>query len=123
MKFSIKDFLSKCDQIRRKLWIWSHLLKKSLMENFIFCAVVVVYYAILINFILILQLPTNHSQINQLVWIRCTNKHPLFSRNIQRIFKPINTFHATGLFLYHTLYTSGFLSIPLAPSLSLCWKE
>ena len=29
MKFSIKDFFSKCDQIRRK----------SLMENFIFCAV------------------------------------------------------------------------------------
>ena len=39
MKFSSKDFFSKCDQIRRKLWIWSHLLKKSLMENFIFCAV------------------------------------------------------------------------------------
>ena len=36
MKFSIKDFFSKCDQIRRKLQIWSHLLKKSLMENFIF---------------------------------------------------------------------------------------
>ena len=39
MKFSIKDFFSKCEQIRRKLRIWSHLLKKSLMENFIFCAV------------------------------------------------------------------------------------
>ena len=38
MKFSIKDFFSKCDQIRRKLQIWSHLLKKSLMENFVFCA-------------------------------------------------------------------------------------
>ena len=37
LKFSIKDFFSKCDQIRRKLWIWSHLLKKSLLENFIFC--------------------------------------------------------------------------------------
>ena len=32
MKFSIKDFFSKCDQIRSKL-------KKSLMENFIFCTV------------------------------------------------------------------------------------
>ena len=31
MKFSIKDFFSKCDQIH-----WSHLLKKSLIENFIF---------------------------------------------------------------------------------------
>ena len=39
MKFSIKGFFSKCYQIRRKLQIWSHLLKKSLMVNFIFCAV------------------------------------------------------------------------------------
>ena len=39
MKFFIKDFSSKCDQIRMKLWIWSHLLKKYLMENFIFCTV------------------------------------------------------------------------------------
>ena len=39
MKFSIKDFFSKCDQILRKLRIWSHLRKKSLMENFIFYAV------------------------------------------------------------------------------------
>ena len=39
MKFSIKDFSSKCDQILRKLQIWSHLLEKSLMEKFIFFAV------------------------------------------------------------------------------------
>ena len=39
MNFSIKDFFSKFDQIHRKLRIWSHLLKKSLMEKFIFCAV------------------------------------------------------------------------------------
>ena len=38
MKFSIKDLFSYCDQIRRKLRIWSHLLKNSLMENFNFCA-------------------------------------------------------------------------------------
>ena len=36
MKFSFKDFFSECDQICRKLQIWSQLLKKSLMENFIF---------------------------------------------------------------------------------------
>ena len=36
MKFSIKDFFSKCDQICRKLRIWSNLLKRSLTENFIF---------------------------------------------------------------------------------------
>ena len=39
MKFSVKDFFGKCDQIRKKLRIWSQLLKKLLMENFIFCAV------------------------------------------------------------------------------------
>ena len=36
MKFLIKDFFSKCDHIRSFLRIWSYLLKKSLMENFIF---------------------------------------------------------------------------------------
>ena len=39
INFSTKDFFSKCDQIRSFLRIWSHLLKKSLLENFIFCAV------------------------------------------------------------------------------------
>ena len=39
MKFSIKDVFSKCDQIYNKLRIWSHLLNKPLIENFIFCAV------------------------------------------------------------------------------------
>ena len=38
MKFSIKDFFSKCDQTHCFLRIWSYLLQKSLMENFIFCA-------------------------------------------------------------------------------------
>ena len=33
VKFSIKDFLSKCAQIRRKLRNWPNLLKKSLMKN------------------------------------------------------------------------------------------
>ena len=42
MKFSIKDSFSKCDQIR--LWIWSHLLKESLMENFFFCAVGIIVF-------------------------------------------------------------------------------
>ena len=39
MKFSIKDFFSKCDQIRSFcsfLRIWPHLPKKSLMGNFTF---------------------------------------------------------------------------------------
>ena len=33
IKFSIKNLFNKCDQI------WLHLLKKSLMKNFIFCLV------------------------------------------------------------------------------------
>ena len=35
--FSINDFFNKCDQI------WSHLLKKSSIENFTFCAVLVCF--------------------------------------------------------------------------------
>ena len=41
MKFSIKGFFSKCDQIRCKLRIWSDLLKKSWTENFIFGVVTI----------------------------------------------------------------------------------
>ena len=37
-----QKIFGKCDQIRRKLQIWSHFLNKSLMENFIFCVVTVV---------------------------------------------------------------------------------
>ena len=36
LKFYIKGFFIKCDQIPWKLRIWSHLLKKFFMENFIF---------------------------------------------------------------------------------------
>ena len=49
-RFSIKDLFSKCDQIRRKLRIWSHLLKKSLIENFNFCAVNIVISRLRCNF-------------------------------------------------------------------------
>ena len=39
MRFSNNDFSSKSNQIRSFRRIWSHLQNKSLMENFIFCAV------------------------------------------------------------------------------------
>ena len=39
MQFSIKDFFRKFEQIYNFLWIYSHLLKKSLTKHFIFCAV------------------------------------------------------------------------------------
>ena len=39
MKFFIKDFFSKCDQIRtklrRKLWIWSHA--EEILSGKLFC--------------------------------------------------------------------------------------
>ena len=39
MKFFIKGFFRKYDQIRRKRRLWSHFLNKYLTKNFIFCAV------------------------------------------------------------------------------------
>ena len=53
--FSIKDFFSKCDQIRRKLRIWSHLLKKSVRENFHF-----------------LYIPIDQSPSNALIFLHAT---------------------------------------------------
>ena len=41
VKFSVRIFFSKGDQIRSFLRIWLHLLKKSSMKNFIFCTVTV----------------------------------------------------------------------------------
>ena len=43
MKFSIKYFFSICDQIHSFLRIWSHLLKKPIVKNFIPCAVYLEY--------------------------------------------------------------------------------
>ena len=37
MNFSINNLFSKCEHIRMKLRIYSHLLSKSLTEDFIFC--------------------------------------------------------------------------------------
>ena len=42
----MKTFMS---LLFRKLWIWSHLLEQSLMENFIFCAVLGQYLNRFVN--------------------------------------------------------------------------
>ena len=39
MNFSIKNFFIKSEHIRIKMRIYSHLLNKSLTENYIFCVV------------------------------------------------------------------------------------
>ena len=44
---------NKFDALRLKLRIWSHLLKKSLIENFIFCAVLSFIIDINIDIVLI----------------------------------------------------------------------
>ena len=46
IKFSIKNLFSKCNQIRSFLGIWSHILKESLMESFVFCAMWYFWYAV-----------------------------------------------------------------------------
>ena len=73
--FSIKDFSSKCDQIRSFLQIWSHLLEKSLMENFVFCAVTLQEAAAMYTFSsqtnwTILQ---NASKFNQFCYVKWLN--------------------------------------------------
>ena len=68
MKFSIKDFFSKCDQILRELQIWSHLLKKSLMENFSFCAVNPINILLPNAFFLSLRLLLSYQPFSWLQW-------------------------------------------------------
>ena len=75
IKFSIKVFLSTCDQIHRKLRIWSHLLKKLSVENFICCAmwftkqVLVVNYVTVYNWAEISQLMFTSNQVTGLCMI------------------------------------------------------
>ena len=79
MRFFITDFFSKCDRIRSFLRVWSHLLKKSLMENFIFCAVktetLLIYWQCILDFLndISASLISNlHFELTQLcVWEVC----------------------------------------------------
>ena len=47
MKFFIKDFSVNVTKSADSWSHWSHLLKKSLMENFIFCAVLIITFGIM----------------------------------------------------------------------------
>ena len=70
MKFCIKYFFSKCDQILSFLQIWSHLVKKSLMENFILCVVWISFHCFF-NFVCKGKF---QSQLkNALVFARCNS--------------------------------------------------
>ena len=73
MRFTIKDFFSKCGEIRSFLRIWSHLLKTSLVENFLFWALLL-YLEEQIN---VLSKPYIHKKYNSdlatkvLGWCQC----------------------------------------------------
>ena len=69
MKFLIKDFLRKCDQISRKLRICSHLLEKSSLENFIFLMGPHTYliYERCLNFSRTGEWESNHDHMSSLI--------------------------------------------------------
>ena len=103
MKFSIKDFFSKCDQINSFLQIWSHLLKKSLMESYIFCAVslVLIYFESrtdLEGWKLYLCQKNHHQsskwqtkQLLQFLYIKRIGVRSALSRNMLCVIKTIGT--------------------------------
>ena len=73
MKFSLKDLLSKCDQIRRKLRICSHLLKKYLMEDFIICAVCIKVFSLKKTFTFFLEIESlqQNQSLKFIFWKEC----------------------------------------------------
>ena len=83
IKIFIKDFFSKCDQISRKLRIWSHLLKKLLMENFIFCAV------LLFLFCYLRQSAVLFERLLKLILYLVLEEHKKFRRFIPKRFLKI----------------------------------
>ena len=76
----IKDFFGKYDLRKRKLWIQLHLLKKSIMENFIFCVVILAEF-IFVTFYL-------HKQHESL---RPQSLQPLQNRKQLQIQRPLHS--------------------------------
>ena len=70
MKFSIKDFFSKCDQVHRELQIWSNL-RKILNEKFLF-----LYCGLnLVNLVPKLKLHQIYLKMCTLVILKVLNMH------------------------------------------------
>ena len=74
MKFSVKDCFRRCGQIWSFLRIWSHLPKKSLMENLIFCAVINALIFVL-NLLKVNKLIIKTS--DNIIWRRIINEKTL----------------------------------------------
>ena len=105
MKFSIKDFFSKCDQIRKKLRIWSHLLKKSLMDNFIFNEVEYInYYGVCWNKMIMSRIWTEtielKEQINKFLLIPAKVKICFQAVSHNSIFITIAVFNRSFVFIW-----------------------
>ena len=98
MKFSIKDFFSKCDQIRSKLRIWSHLLKESLMENFIFCAVS--FINSYINYSNIAWVSTNKTKLKKTIWETKTSWRVSYLIKTDLRMRPLLNFLLNALNVY-----------------------
>ena len=117
MKFSIKDFFSIWDQIRSLLRIWSHLLKKSLIENFIFCVVHIQYIIVPYDwgdpapwFVFGPRKTLNDCSIEQKQWVRLWEWRQL-SQNYSSSFaeKKWMTQYYFGIHLYWNI-TGNFFS-------------
>ena len=68
VKLSINDSFSKCDQIRSFQRILSYLLRKSLMENSIFCAVTAFFYLLFELYMLVLFIFAFQDLQNSVPW-------------------------------------------------------
>ena len=58
-------FFSKCEQICRKQQTWSHLLKKPLMENFVFCTVCAAFKNMQMNMYFVIFLEQRQARNHQ----------------------------------------------------------
>ena len=78
MKFSSKVFFSKYDQICRFPRIWSHLLNKPLLENFIFCEMPLIVLCRSFWFELFVKMLKQRSRFlkSRVIW--CSSQSGLF---------------------------------------------
>ena len=106
-KFFITDFFSKCDQIRNFLRLWWHLLKKSVMENFIFCAVGLPEkdHKVFISVRVILEV---YSKISEKVCFEfklpCLPRPSAQNFSLQSMCEKSNTFHILSTATYFVPY-------------------
>ena len=118
MKFSIKDFFSKCEQIRSCLRIWSHLPKKSLMENFILSAV---------NASVVYKTKMKRFSLNQLISKMVSLDTPIFrfqSNMLKSTQQELNKNFERGssCILKIKYFQPGVFSIKIMPNKHLKWS-